>query len=213
MNAYGLIAAIVQSIASVAWPAALVAIVWLFRRRLEDLLPQLRAKYKDVEISFRLESAEKEAAALPEPGLAALDSEPTPEESNRFEQIADISPSAAIMEQRRELEDFLRGVSNEYNIVAPYPTSLASITRILRRRELIDQHTSALLDDLRAIGNAAAHGGRETQFSKEDALRYKNLADELMRQMKGEIARKPVRSDAILSSGETGLPFSQTASG
>ena len=93
MNGFGLIAAIVQSLASLAWPAALVAIVWLFRSRLEDLLPKLQARYKDLEISFRLEQAEKEAAALPPPPAPANpDLKPTPEETSRFEQIAEISP-------------------------------------------------------------------------------------------------------------------------
>jgi hypothetical protein len=189
MNGYGLIAAIVQSIISLAWPAALVTIVWLFRTRLEDLLPKLQAKYKDFEISFRLEQAEKEAAALPPPSTPPNpDLEPTPEERSRFEQIADISPRAAIMELRRELEEYLRSVAIESNITSStyqLPMSLASITRLLRNRNLIDQHTSALLDDLRVVGNTAAHGGDETQFSKEDALRYRKLADELIRRIEG----------------------------
>jgi hypothetical protein len=188
VNGYGLIASIVQSLVSLAWPAALVAIVWLFRRRLEDLLPMLRAKYKDVEISFRLEQAEKEAAALPAPPASDNpDTEPTPEEKTRFEQIADISPQAAIMELRRELEEFLTGVAKEYNLPLPTPRSLGSITRMLRRREIIDQHASALLDDLRAVGNAAAHGGNQTEFSKDDALRYRNLADEFIRRLSGQL--------------------------
>jgi hypothetical protein len=119
----------------------------------------LRAKYKDVEISFCLEQAEKEAASLPAPPAPAnQDSERTPEEKSRFEQIADLSPQAAIMELRRDLEEFLMSVTKEYNLAMPTPRSLASITRMLRRREIIDRHASALLDDLRAVGNAAAHG-------------------------------------------------------
>ncbi|MGA8708197.1 MAG: DUF4145 domain-containing protein [Steroidobacteraceae bacterium] len=158
-----------------------MAIVWLFRRRLEDLLPMLRAKYKDFAISFRLEQAEKEVAALPPaPTPAEAGSEPTPEERGRFEQIAEVSPRAAILELRRELEEFLKGVASEYNLDAR-PMSIASITRMLRSRNLIDSHTSALLDDLRAIGNAAAHAGNETQFSKEDAQRFRLLAEELFR--------------------------------
>jgi hypothetical protein len=49
------ISSIVQSLVSLAWPAAFVAAVWMFREKLIQLLPQLRAKYKDVEISFKLE--------------------------------------------------------------------------------------------------------------------------------------------------------------
>jgi hypothetical protein len=180
MNGFGLIAAIVQSIASLAWPAALVAIVWLFRGRLEDLLPKLQARYKDLEISFRLEQAEKEAAALPPPPAPANpDLERTPEETSRFEQIADISPRAAIMELRWELEEHLKSVAIEHNLTSPtysLPMSLASITSHV----CCATGTSSTL---RVVGNTAAHGSDGTQFSKEDVLRYRNLADEVIRRL------------------------------
>ena len=62
MNGYGVIAVIIQSVASLAWPAAFVFAVWLFRKELVGLLPLLRVKHKDWEASF--DRAEKEAAAL-----------------------------------------------------------------------------------------------------------------------------------------------------
>jgi Domain of unknown function (DUF4145) len=131
------------------------------------------------------EQAEKEAAALPPPPAPANpDLKPTPEETTRFEQIAEISPRAAIMELRRELEEYLKSVAIEYDLTSPtypLPMSLASIIRLLRNRNIIDPHTSALLDDLRVVGNTAAHGGDGTEFSKADALRYRNLADEVFR--------------------------------
>jgi hypothetical protein len=48
VNGYGLTASIIQSIVSLAWPAAIVAIVWLFRDKLVDLLPLLRVKHKEL---------------------------------------------------------------------------------------------------------------------------------------------------------------------
>jgi len=44
MNGYGLIATIVQSIVSLAWPAAFVFGVCIFRARLTELLVNRRAK-------------------------------------------------------------------------------------------------------------------------------------------------------------------------
>ena len=40
--------------------------------------------------------------------------------------------------------------------------------------------TSALLDDLRTVGNAALHPDDDTTFTKGDALRYRALADRVI---------------------------------
>ena len=65
MDGYQFIAAILQSVVSLAWPAAIFGSVWLFRDKLRTLLPLLRMKYKDLDVSFRLDEAEKEAAKIP----------------------------------------------------------------------------------------------------------------------------------------------------
>jgi hypothetical protein len=105
MNAYGLVAVIIQSIFSLAWPVALVIVVFLFRRELRKILPALRVKYGDLEVSMRLDKAEEAAAALPEPPEEVAEARPTPEEVDRFEQIADLSPRAAILEERANLKE------------------------------------------------------------------------------------------------------------
>jgi chromatin segregation and condensation protein Rec8/ScpA/Scc1 (kleisin family) len=129
------ISSIVQSLVSLAWPAALVVAVWLFREKLTELLPQLRAKYKDVEISFKLDQAEKEAARLPAPEKP---SEATPEEETRFEQLASVSPRAAIQEMRRELEYAVSNVAVQHGL-AVQPQSLLMATRALRNKGIIGQ--------------------------------------------------------------------------
>ena len=52
--------------------------------------------------------------------------------------------------------------------------SLINGMRLLRSNSLIDENTSAMLNDLRAITSSAAHGGMVT---KDDATRTKRLAD------------------------------------
>jgi hypothetical protein len=175
-------ASVVGSIVSMAWPAAFVAAVWLFREKLTELLPQLRAKYKDVEISFKLDQAEKEAGQLPEPEVA---SEPTPEEENRFNQLANISPRAAIQEMRRELEFAVSNVAVSHGL-ASKPQSLLMATRELRNKGIIGPQLSALLDDLRTIGNNAAHGGPEVVFTREEAERFRSLAVRAMADLENE---------------------------
>jgi hypothetical protein len=176
MNGYGLIAATIQSIASLSWPVAIIAVVWIFRTRIADLLPLLRVKYKDLELSYRLDMAEKDAAGLPEPAKDQVATS-TPEEEDRFIKIAKLSPRGAIMDLRRELEEALRNYGNRPALETRRFTNLLSMTRELRREGLIGPRTSALLDDLRTIGNTAAHGESSEEFTKDLAIRYRELFD------------------------------------
>jgi hypothetical protein len=178
MNGYQFTASLVQSIASLAWPAAIVVAVWLFRDKLTELLPLLRFRYKDLDVSFRLDQAEQEAAQLPPPRPAA--EQPTPEERSRFEQIADLSPRAAILELRNDLEEAIRRFF-ERHADMDNRTNLPMVTmlRLMRKNGWIDAQTSALLDDLRAIGNNAAHSST-SQFSKSDALRFRALVEDVL---------------------------------
>lgn len=169
------ISSVIQSVVSLAWPAAFVTAVWLFRDKLIELLPQLRAKYKDVEISFKLDQAEKEAAQLPQLPAPEVPSEPTPEEEKRFDQLSRISPRAAIQEMRRELEYAVNNAAGRHGL-ASGPKSLLMGIRELRNKGIIGPQLSALMDDLRTIGNKAAHGGPEVEFTKEEADRFRALA-------------------------------------
>ncbi len=59
-------------------------------------------------------------------------------------------------------------------------------TRVLRQNELIDVATANVLDDLRAVGNAAAHS--EDEPTTEDAIRFHSLAQRLIDQLNIVIA-------------------------
>ena len=179
----------------------MVASVWIFRERLQALLPLLQVKHKDWEASFRLDQAEKEVASLQKLAETA-ETTPTPEEKDKFEQIAELSPNAAILEVRRELEETVRTIAKQVRLPIKHPMSLLGMTRALRSKEIIDQRTSALLDDLRAVGNAAAHGDGETGLSKEDALRYRNLADEAIRNLNAQCDRVMLQMTAFVSGAD-----------
>jgi Domain of unknown function (DUF4145) len=181
MDGYQFAASLFSSLTSLAWPAALVACVWLFREKLNTLLPLLRMKYKDFDVSFRLDQAEKEAAQIPPPPPSP-DLEPTPEEKSRYEKVAEHSPRAAILEKRAELEQALRSIAEPYLTAASTKSwknmSLTSAIRVLRQHNIIDEKTSALFDDLRTIGNRAAHSEDGNEFTTEEALRFRKLTDD-----------------------------------
>jgi hypothetical protein len=48
-------ASIIGSLVKLAWPAAAFGAIWLFRDKVADLLPLLKFKYKDFDVSFRFE--------------------------------------------------------------------------------------------------------------------------------------------------------------
>lgn len=184
MDGYQFISSIFQSLVSLAWPAAFVVAVALFRGKLRELLPYLRLKHKDTEVSFRLEQAEKEAAQIPAPPPSP-EPEPTPEEKSRFENVAQHSPRAAILEKRAELEQVLKVAAEPYVSTSVAKSAktmpLTTAIRALRQQNIIDQKTSALLDDLRAIGNRAAHSDDGREFTYEEAVRVGKLTDDAIK--------------------------------
>jgi len=159
-----------------------VVAVWLFREKLAELMPRLRLKYKDLDVTFRLTEAEKEANALPPP---AQPSEPTPEETDKFLKLADISPRSAIQEMRTEVDDaILRFFEDKVHTENPGKSILDQI-RFLRLAGFIDKTTSALLDDLRKIGNSARHD-TSREFTKHDAVRYRALVERVLQHFKAQ---------------------------
>jgi hypothetical protein len=84
------------------------------------------------------------------------------------------------MELRRELEQTTIAVAEAHGLQGSpgKQMTLATATRLLRNYEIIDAHTSGLLDDLRNIGNAAAHGAEN--LSKEDAVWFQRLANQAL---------------------------------
>ena len=124
--------------------------------------------------THRLEDAEKEAANDPLPALAEAP-KPTPEEKEKFERIAEISPRAAILELRNELEDLVVKFASGRGVkLSKVHTNPTYVVRVLREQRAIDEVTSALIDDLRVVGNAAAHDNARS-FTVDEARRFKTI--------------------------------------
>ena len=185
MDAFSFAASLIQSL---AWPAAVIIIVCLFRQRLIELLPNIRLKHKDTELSFRLDIAEQEAKKLPPPEAVPELPPQTAEEHSRFEQLVEISPRAAILELRSELQEAVNSLLELSGVY--FGTSLPSLAggiRVLRNEGVVDSQTGALCDDLRVIGNQVAHGGLDEEPTREDAMRFKALADQVLPRLEAAI--------------------------
>ena len=182
MDGYQLTAVIFQSIAAFAWPIAFIIVAAMFKGKLADLLPKLRLKRGDWEASFRLEKAEEEVAALPP---APQGPPPSPEERDRFDELVRLSPRGALLDARAELEEAVEKFA-EVNGLAAWTRKGAPIQELvrgLRDGGVIDKHISAILDDLRAIGNRAAHT-RAIPVSAEEARRFKKLSDDVIQRLR-----------------------------
>lgn len=182
LTALGFLASVIGSL---AWPVALAFCVYLFRKRLEQLLPLLRVKRGEFEFSFRLDEVEKDAAAIPETGTDQKLA-PTPEEKTKFENIAKLNPRAAILDKRNELEDALMNAVERSGQPVPRAMSMLGSIRLLRNNQLLKPPLGALLEDLRVLGNNAAHD-RNFQPTVEDALRFGELADRAIDELLREI--------------------------
>lgn len=183
MNGYDLIASLFQSLTSLAWPAAAVVCVYLFREKLNEILPHLHFKHKETEISFRLAEAAKEAEELTakEPALAA----PAERLPDRLLRLAEISPSAAIMEGWKDVEEAIKHVlinrlgpghiGEKMGLIIPKKLLLQ-----LQAEGEIDRETVNLFSDLLKIRNDVAHANDKPKPSFEDALQYYDLAQVLV---------------------------------
>jgi hypothetical protein len=176
-----LVKAITSMLASFAMPVALIVSVWLFKEKLGMLLLLFRVRHRDWEASFRWDKAEAEATKLPATP-SDPESEPTPEEKSRFEQLASAAPREAVLEVGAQLEEAVRAYASAKGF-ANYSRRYALLVRLLRSNRLIDANTSALLDDLQHIGYAAARN--LSAPTEAEAMRYKILADQLIRHFDG----------------------------
>lgn len=184
MSNYQFIASLVSSL---AWPLALVVSAFLFRRKLMELLPKLRMKYGEIDVSFRLEQAEQDARALPSNAQKSPVRTPTIEEKSRFDRLLELSPRAALLEARADLEEVIQRIGSAAGL-DDGTFSMLQITRYLREHGLISSAVSALSDHLRALGNAAAHNARD-EITKDDAIRYRGLVNLLISNLQLRRAR------------------------
>lgn len=84
-----------------------------------------------------------------------------------------------MLELRSLLEERLRAIANLHGLEkSGRPVSMLGAIKGLQTRNIIDSGTAALLQDLRAMGNAAAH--TPDTFSLNDALRYKSLVEQVL---------------------------------
>ncbi len=181
---------------SVAWPAALAAIIFALRRPLARLLRELRElRYKDLHVEFgrKLEEIEAEAerAQLPEHSeqLVALARDAYPKTFTEYVgRIAETSPRAAIAEAWGFVEGALYEIAEQHDLPQPY--SAPAIEHFLRRHGQVPESTANLLRELRQLRNRAVHAG-DFELTPGQAREYGELAVRLTSALYGASRRRP----------------------
>lgn len=165
MDGYQLFTALFSSLISLKWPVVVSWCVWLFRKPLTELLPFLRMRYKEFDVSFGLDKAEQDAQKLPPPISAPKQISsrvlPAPKE------IVGPTPRMRILKMNETMKEAL----NEFIEIANAPER---IERLRGKKELIDKPTVDLFNELLGISGRAAFSINEP--SVEDAARFEALA-------------------------------------
>ncbi len=153
------------------------------RELIRDLGRRLRSiKFPGGEAEFSQELAEiKEAAD--EANLPLVEAAPTGAplllrvegDASQWARLAELSPTAAISETWRQVENAMREAARRFDIPESETRSAIALIRALVKCQALSPDTVAIVSDLRGIRNTAAHG-MKVEISQSDAIEYISLA-------------------------------------
>jgi hypothetical protein len=173
---------IASLVSSLAWPAAVVCIVLLFRARLAQLLSDnlRRLKAGPVELEFeRLISAAQAQIEEAIPAGTATDSI-----AADLAAVAHTAPTAAVIEAFARIEGKLRDLLRSAgDASADEKMGVMALVRQALDQNLITPETANAVEGLSVLRNLAAHG-RTGEVSEERALDYITLVDALLYAMR-----------------------------
>lgn len=185
---------IIKLVENAVWPATVIFALILFRIPLTKLLSRLKAvEFSGGKISAQfeiglsyLESAGgyDEPPAFPNARYGGLSHFYVPNWSRRFEELARISPNAAIMQVWAEIEAVLivlaKSVNFDFTNRAP---NISVLLKHLRSQQVLSTTQVRLITELRNLRNLAAHSSGDDQPSVEQVLRYRAIAGDVLGQL------------------------------
>jgi hypothetical protein len=176
---------IAEIVSSLAWPAVILAILFMFRSELAKIVQRLaHLKYKDIELDF--EKVKQQAEELHKEVLEEEPPEKSPVFTSLEDQVFDAverAPSAAILLAWSGLETAIASVVARLAI-SPEPPSyrapMHNIEMLTKYGGLAKSHAS-LLNEMRMLRNKVAHE-RDSMLSitHEQALNYANVAIDMI---------------------------------
>lgn len=166
-------------VGALAWPLAALVIALIFRRPLLTLLARLdELSWGDKSARFaqrldRLESEANPPPLEPDGPEIALSGDHA-----RFLKLLDLSPGAAVLNSWSGVEEALQTLALEHAVATP---DASEAGRTLQRRGVLPARTIGMIEEMRALRNAAAHA---QAISVSDALRFRNLAKGVLNEIR-----------------------------
>jgi hypothetical protein len=192
---------IASVVGSVAWPAAAVMVVFVFRESIAKLLPELhKLKYKDMELEFgkRIAEVKQELEDRPKPKElpehAKGEAPPEPGGTTAYyRSLAEVSPRAAILEAWLGFELVANSAIKR---LQPGPrlrmASMSQLFEVLAEAELLTRTEVDALTRLRGLRNQVVHGP-EPDLSIELVAEYASLvqtiADDVQHRLDARFAK------------------------
>ena len=174
-------------ISSLAWPVAAVIVACIFRAQISNLLKSVRKfSWGDKTLDFsgnldKIENVSRTSFAGP---LAEQPRKPLPPD-DRFQQLLEISPAAAVLDAWIPVENKLRWIGQDHmkafnasqiNSHMYRPLEVRSMLGILLSQEKIDKDSYVIISEMQNLRNSAAHQG---DVSAVDAVRFRDLAGQV----------------------------------
>jgi hypothetical protein len=183
---------IANLIDSIAWPLALISILFIFRKSIIKILSSIKwFKYHDLEIRLEEEISELKETTK-EYARIERDSKETEEAAidEKIKEVAKVSPSASILLAWNEVEKEIKNVSSNSKLgkdIKNFKSPFSNIV-MLFRNGYINETTFVLLNKLRSIRNQVAHTNVDLlNLDFDSAIDYGNMARIARRSIKNII--------------------------
>lgn len=165
--------------ASLAWPLIFLALALLFRPHITSALKQLRSlKWGDAEAVFEAElKGAVEASKAIHPPEAAV-AEQNNDRLLKLIELAAASPSGAILEAWKDIENAVEAFVQQAGIPPPPNTRSSPQTwsRLFVQHRLLPTAETNMYEELRSLRNRAVHS-RDEDITVDQARQYVRLAD------------------------------------
>ena len=165
-------------VGSVAWPAAVVALVFLLREPLGKVVPLIRTlKYKDwqIDVGQELEAAREKVEGNGDQAIAVPE-EPTP----AIRQLAQIDPRAAALSAWAPVELALKDLGRETGAFQT-DVPMSVLIRRLHSQGVVDDSAYQVLERLRRIRNEAVH---LSEISFDEAISMGEMCEWALQKLK-----------------------------
>ncbi len=182
---------ITSIIDSIAWPFAIVIIVWWLKSHIVQLIPFTKKfKYGQLEIEF-----EQQLKALKKEAEESKIEHSTPERDSTemleyINAIAEVSPRAAIVDAWVGLELTAQSSADLIGIEkGKRPMPFSRLIQKLQNEDILKPKDAQILKNLQRLRNEALHSP-EFNITKKEAQEFSELARDMADLIAGECFKK-----------------------